>query len=175
MCGFLVWEGSIATLERVRKREKDKFVVWKLRELLFLSVRVPGIWSGHEVCDPHELETSGSETIQRPTRPMVIGASEKMELPGRKGEEMIEPVLASTLISHEELDTIVDEAASELLGERKRRDLKHRLTLGVKSVDEVLGGGIEEGVLMGISGEGVDVSLIDQLPHPHMVTMELFI
>ncbi|PSN67899.1 hypothetical protein BS50DRAFT_633563 [Corynespora cassiicola Philippines] len=82
-----------------------------------------------------------------------------MELPGRKGEEMIEPVLASTLIGHEELDTIVDEAASELLGERKRRDLKHRLTLGVKSVDEVLDGGIEEGVLMGISGEGVDLSL----------------
>lgn len=58
-----------------------------------------------------------------------------------------EPVLASTLVSDEDLN--------DLLGAKKRTD---SIWTGIKSLDDALGGGLECGRVVAVSGEGSDVS-----------------
>ncbi|KAF2275461.1 uncharacterized protein EI97DRAFT_443311 [Westerdykella ornata] len=64
-----------------------------------------------------------------------------------------EPILASSLIDEELLDHVLDRA---LLGHGFGRSPANascgRITTGVKSVDDVLGGGVESGCVLGVSG-----------------------
>jgi RecA/RadA recombinase len=60
----------------------------------------------------------------------------------------VEPMLASCLISDEELDEFLEGDQNDDF-----RKKKERLTTGVKNVDDALGGGIVAGRVIGISGE----------------------
>jgi hypothetical protein len=60
-----------------------------------------------------------------------------------------EPVLASLLVSDDELDG--------LLSARKRTDL---VGTGIKSVDDALDGGLDGGKVIAVSGEGSEVSAL---------------
>jgi len=62
-----------------------------------------------------------------------------------------QPLLASSFISDEELDAILEGVYSP--GIKKRREKRVRLQTGVKSVDDALGGGLVGGRVVSISGE----------------------
>jgi RecA/RadA recombinase len=64
-----------------------------------------------------------------------------------------EPLLASAVLEDEELDALF-----EGLGVGKRRDGKIRVGTGVESVDNALQGGVVGGNIVGVWGEGVEVS-----------------
>lgn len=60
------------------------------------------------------------------------------------------PMLASTLLELEEKQRT----------RFTRRGLPERLGSGCEEVDEILGGGIERGIMMGISAEGIEGRLV---------------
>ena len=62
-----------------------------------------------------------------------------------------EPLLASQLISDEDLDSLLESVLKVNIGTRSSR--KERLGTGVKSLDDALNGGLEGGRVVGISGE----------------------
>ncbi|KNG51048.1 hypothetical protein DDE82_007679 [Stemphylium lycopersici] len=62
-----------------------------------------------------------------------------------------EPILASQLISDEELDDLLETVCNSGLGDKTSE--KERLGTGVKSLDDTLGGGFESGRIIAISGE----------------------
>jgi RecA/RadA recombinase len=68
-----------------------------------------------------------------------------------------EPVLASLLVSDEELDG--------LLGARQRMDV---VGTGIKSLDDALDDGLEGGRVIAVSGEGSDVSASCQKMFVHL-------
>lgn len=65
--------------------------------------------------------------------------------------EPAEPVLASQVISDEELDDLVDSVFHASISKRKSE--KNRLKTNVKSVDYALGGGLESAAVVCVSGE----------------------
>lgn len=72
----------------------------------------------------------------------------------------VNPILASTLLDDDDLDALVGEL---LVGdghgtERKKKMImrnqdERALEIGVKEVDELLGGGVKGGRMVGVSGE----------------------
>ena len=72
---------------------------------------------------------------------------------------LAEPVLASTLLEDEDLDDLLEGLIDA--GAKKRIDLERRggtLGTGVGEVDDVLCGGLRAGRMVGVSGEGGEVS-----------------
>lgn len=71
----------------------------------------------------------------------------------------VEPILASTLLNEEDLDDLlegsIDAGAKKRIEEGRRGST---LGTGVREVDDVLGGGLRAGRMVGVSGEGGEVS-----------------
>jgi predicted ATP-dependent serine protease len=65
-----------------------------------------------------------------------------------------EPLLASSLVDDEELDALFE----GLNTKTKRKSDKIGIATGIKSVDDALDGAITGGRVVGISGEGGEVS-----------------
>lgn len=70
-----------------------------------------------------------------------------MEMLGRPTE----PLLASQVLSDEELDTLMEGWGDG--GIRQRRDGAALLRAGVKSLDDALDGGLRAGTVVGVSSE----------------------
>lgn len=62
-----------------------------------------------------------------------------------------EPLLASQVISDEELDGLVDSVCYASIGKSKNQ--KNKLRTDVKSLDDALGGGLESARVVCVSGE----------------------
>ncbi|ORY12493.1 hypothetical protein BCR34DRAFT_296971 [Clohesyomyces aquaticus] len=85
-----------------------------------------------------------------------------------------EPILASSLLSDEDLDGILDFTLSDKPKASKLRNKKGALAIGLKSVDDALGGGLRRASLVCVSGEvgsgqvGLSLSLLAShlLDHP---------
>lgn len=70
-----------------------------------------------------------------------------------------EPILASTLLNDEDLDDLLEGLIDA--SAKKRIELGRRestLGTGVREVDDVLSGGLRAGRMVGVSGEGGEVS-----------------
>jgi predicted ATP-dependent serine protease len=74
-----------------------------------------------------------------------------------------EPLLASHLIDDEELDELLESVCNATLG-RKEKSEKERLQTGVKSLDDALGGELQSGRVVEVSGEvGAGASEVSKL------------
>jgi predicted ATP-dependent serine protease len=75
-------------------------------------------------------------------------ASDELSISARPSE----PLLASHLISDEDLDDLVENVCHINL-QQKQNAGRSLLETGVKSVDDAIGGGLQSGRLVGLSGE----------------------
>lgn len=79
-----------------------------------------------------------------------------------------EPILASQLISDEELDDLLETVCNSGLGDKTSE--KERLGTGVKSLDDTLGGGFESGRIIAISGEaGAGANEVSSYKHAKLL------
>jgi hypothetical protein len=64
-----------------------------------------------------------------------------------------EPMLASSLIAEAELDAVLERVVNGGENETPSGNEGLRVSSGIKSLDEMLGGGLKRGTIVGVSGE----------------------